>query len=128
VATDGTARGLQPSWSELGLPPTLYAKTGTLNEPGDPTPTDDLFAKSLLFALGEPADEEPGALDCGIAGGIYIRFSQGPSSGNLPSHQVDFAQRRLGSFLRDYWARFGACPATPEEGVLPSRTLANGGS
>ena len=114
VAVDGTARGLRSSWRDAGLPSTLFAKTGTLNEPGEPTSTDDLFAKSLLFAVGEPQGEPggplAGPLACGIVGGIYIRFSDGPSSGTLPSHQVDFARRRLGTFLRDYWERFEGCP------------------
>ncbi len=121
VAVDGTARGLQSSWRDAGLPSALFAKTGTLNEPGEPTSTDDLFAKSLLFAVGEPQGDNrdplagplAGPLACGIVGGIYIRFSEGPSSGTLPSHQVDFARRRLGTFLRDYWERFGGCPGPP---------------
>jgi hypothetical protein len=110
VAIDGTARGLRSSWTAVGLPSTVFAKTGTLNEPGEPTPSDDLFAKSLLFAVGEPSEDPGGPLACGIVGGIYVRFSEGPSSGTLPSYQVDFARRRLGSFLRDYWDQFQGCP------------------
>jgi len=109
VGVDGTARGLRSAWREEGLPPTVLAKTGTLNEPGEPTPTDDLFAKSLLFALGESSGEPGGPLTCGLVGGLYLRFSEGPRSGNLPSYQVEFAKRRLGEFLRDYWEEFGAC-------------------
>jgi hypothetical protein len=109
VGVDGTARGLRSAWREEGLPPTVLAKTGTLNEPGEPTPTDDLFAKSLLFALGESSGEPGGPLTCGLVGGLYLRFSEGPRSGNLPSYQVEFAKRRLGDFLREYWEEFGAC-------------------
>jgi hypothetical protein len=110
VAVDGTARGLRSAWREDGLTSTVMAKTGTLNEAGEPTPTDDLFAKSLLFAVGESSEGPGGPLTCGIVGGIYIRFSQGSPSGTLPSHQVEFARRRLGVFLRDYWERFQGCP------------------
>jgi hypothetical protein len=111
VGVDGTARGLRSAWTDAGLPRSLLAKTGTLNEPGEPTPTDDLFAKSLLFAVGE-SSEEPGApLECGLVGGLYLRFSEGPQSGNLPSYQVGFATRSLGEFLKEYWEEFGACSA-----------------
>jgi hypothetical protein len=110
VAVDGTARGLRASWVDEGLPRSLLAKTGTLNEPGEATPTDDLFAKSLLFAVGESSGAPGAPLACGLVGGLYLRFKTGPESGNLPSYQVDFARDRLGAFLRDYWEEFGACP------------------
>jgi len=110
VAADGTASGLRAAWREEGLPRTVYAKTGTLNEPGEPTPTDDLFSKSLLFAVGNPPEGDDPALGCGLVGGLYLRFAEGPRSGNLPSYQVEFAIRRLGDFLKDYWEEFGACP------------------
>ena len=109
VGVDGTARGLRSAWMEEGLPPTLMAKTGTLNEPGEPTPTDDLFAKSLLFAVGQSSGAPGDPLACGLVGGLYLRFSEGPRSGNLPNFQVDFARRQLGRFLREYWDDFGAC-------------------
>jgi hypothetical protein len=110
VATDGTASGLRSSWREEGLPSFLAAKTGTLNEPGEPSPTDDLFAKSLLFAVGNRTEGSRGPMACGLVGSIYLRFSQGPRSGNLPSYQVEFAMERLGAFLQEYWDDFGACP------------------
>jgi hypothetical protein len=116
VAVDGTARGLRGEWREKGLPRTVLAKTGTLNEPGEPTPSDDLFAKSLLFAVGDSPDGPGGPLTCGLVGGLYLRFEEGPRSGNLPSYQVEFARERLGEYLRKYWADFGACPEGPEEG------------
>jgi len=109
VGVDGTARGLRSAWMEEGLPPTLMAKTGTLNEPGEPTPTDDLFSKSLLFAVGQSPGAPGDPLACGLVGGLYLRFSEGPRSGNLPNYQVDFARRQLGRFLREYWDDFGAC-------------------
>ena len=110
VGVDGTARGLRSAWIEEGLPRTLMAKTGTLNEPGEATSTDDLFAKSLLFAVGDSSGDPDGPLACGLVGGIYLRFSEGPRSGNLPSYQVNFAVEQLGRFLREYWDDFGACP------------------
>ncbi len=109
VGVDGTARGLRSAWRNEGLPSTVLAKTGTLNEPGEPTPTDDLFAKSLLFAVGQPSEASGDPLACGLVGGFYLRFSEGPRSGNLPSYQVDFAIQRLGRFLQEYWDDFGAC-------------------
>ena len=111
VGVDGTARGLRAAWVEAGLPRSVLSKTGTLNEPGEATPTDDLFAKSLLFAVGESGGTPGSPLQCGLVGGLYLRFSQGPESGNLPSYQVDFATQRLGRFLQEYWEEFGACPA-----------------
>jgi hypothetical protein len=110
VAIDGTAQGLRASWREEGLPRNVYAKTGTLNEPGEPTPTDDLFSKSLLFAVGPSAEGAGPSLGCGLVGGLYLRFAGGPRSGNLPSYQVEFATRRLGEFLKEYWEEFGVCP------------------
>ncbi len=109
VAVDGTARGLRASWVDEGLPRSLVAKTGTLNEPGEATPRDDLYAKSLLFSVGESSGAPGAPLSCGLVGGLYIRFKEGPESGNLPSYQVDFARRRLGAFLQDHWEEFGAC-------------------
>jgi hypothetical protein len=109
VGVDGTAPGLQAAWREKGLPSTLFAKTGTLNEPGEPTPLDDLFSKSLLFALGDPSESHGGSLGCGLVGGLYLRFSESPPSGNLPSYQVEFARGLLGDFLRERWEEFGAC-------------------
>jgi hypothetical protein len=109
VGVDGTARGLRSAWMEEGLPPTVMAKTGTLNEPGEPTPADDLFSKSLLFAVGQSSEAPGDPLACGLVGGLYLRFSEGPRSGNLPSYQVDFATRELGRFLQEYWDEFGAC-------------------
>ena len=109
VGVDGTARGLQEAWRKEGLPPVLFSKTGTLNEPGQPGPADDLFTKSLLFAVGESARGPDSPLECGLVGGLYFRFSEGPRSGALPSYQVEFARRRLGEFLREYWEEFDAC-------------------
>jgi hypothetical protein len=107
---------LRDAWREEGLPPILLSKTGTLNEPGEATPSDDLFSKSLLFALGPGMPGAPEPLTCGIVGGLYLRFKTGPRSGNLPSYQVEFARRRLGDFLKDYWEEFGACPGAGSEG------------
>jgi hypothetical protein len=109
VAVDGTARGLRRSWIDQGLPRSLLAKTGTLNEPGEASPNDDLFAKSLLFAVGESSGAAGAPLECGLVGGLYLRFKEGPESGNLPSYQVDFAIHQLGTFLREYWEDFDVC-------------------
>jgi len=109
VAVDGTARTLRSSWRRNDLPASVLAKTGTLTEPGEPGPADDLYAKSLLFAVGERSDAPGGPLECGMVGGIYLRFVEGPRSGSLPSYQVEFARLRLGAFLKEYWEEFGAC-------------------
>jgi len=109
VAEDGTASGLQRDWRRWGLPPRVLAKTGTLNEPGEAGPLDDLFAKSLLFALGETEDGSVGPMECGLVGGIYLRFREGPLSGPLPSYQVQFARTELGEFLKEYWEELGGC-------------------
>ncbi|MGW8268659.1 MAG: hypothetical protein ACWGSQ_20000, partial [Longimicrobiales bacterium] len=116
VAEDGTARGLRSAWRRAGLPPRVLAKTGTLAEPGEPGPRDDLFAKSLLFTVGETVDGSPGPMRCGLVGGIYMRFSQGPRSGSLPSYQVAFAREELGTFLTEHWEDFGGCEAAAEGG------------
>lgn len=116
VAEDGTARGLRAAWRRAGLPPRVLAKTGTLAEPGEPDPRDDLFAKSLLFSVGETVDGSPGPMRCGLVGGMYIRFSRGLRTGSLPSYQVAFAREKLGAFLREYWEEFGACGAGAEGG------------
>lgn len=110
VAVDGTARGLASAWSRDGLPRGLLAKTGTLAEPGSAGPADDLFVKSLLFAVGEEADPGDGRLRCGLVGGLYLRFREGPARGGLPSYQVEFARRVLGAYLKEHWEDFGACP------------------
>jgi hypothetical protein len=112
VAENGTAQGLRAAWRRAGLPPRVLAKTGTLAEPGEPGPLDDLFAKSLLFSVGETADGSPGPMRCGLVGGIYLRFSEGPRSGPLSSYQVAFAREELGAFLMDYWEEFGGCQDT----------------
>ena len=109
VAEEGTARGLRSAWRRAGLPPRVLAKTGTLAEPGEAGPLDDLFAKSLLFSVGETVDGSPGPMRCGLVGGIYLRFSEGPRTGSLRSYQVEFAREELGEFLREYWEEFGGC-------------------
>jgi len=111
VAIDGTARGLRSSWRRVGLPSGLFVKTGTLAEPGEAGRADDLFLKSMLFAVGDASPEDGGLLRCGLVGGIYLRFQEGPRSGSLPSYQVQFAQRELGRFLSDRWEDFGGCPS-----------------
>ena len=116
VSVDGTARGLRAAWRREGLPPLVLAKTGTLTEPGEAGPLDDLFAKSLLFAVGESSEGSRGAVACGLVGGIYLRFTEGPRGGSLPSHQVNFARRELGAFLKEHWEEFGGCP----EGAGPA--------
>ncbi len=109
VARDGTARQLLNSWRREDLPPLVLAKTGSLSEPGEAGPLDDLFAKSLLFAVGQGSEDNGRQMSCGLVGGLYLRFSQGPGSGNLPSHQVEFAREVLGEFLREHWEEFGGC-------------------
>jgi hypothetical protein len=113
VGVDGTAAGLSSAWERDGLPGPGLFKTGTLNEPGEASHLDDLFAKSLLFAVGESATEREGPLTCGLVGGLYLRFQEGPRNGNLPSYQVAFAGRELGEFLRDHWGEFGICDEGP---------------
>jgi hypothetical protein len=110
VAVDGTAAGLGSAWRGAGLPRALLAKTGTLAEPGEAGRADDLFLKSLLFAVGEEAAGDRGRLRCGLVGGIYLRFQEGPDRGRLPSYQVRFAERELGRILARRWEDFAACP------------------
>lgn len=110
VSRDGTAAGLARDWERLGLPGGLLAKTGTLSEPGDPGRDDDLFSKTLLFAVGEPDTDGGLSLSCGVVGGIYLRFAEGPARGALPSYQVEFARDQLGDFLREHWDALGMCP------------------
>lgn len=110
VAVDGTAFGLEQAWAREGLPSLVLAKTGTLAETGEPGARDDLFSKSLLFAVGEGAPGDVPILECGLVGGIYIRFARGPESGSLPSHQVEFAREEMGRFLAEHWEALGACP------------------
>jgi hypothetical protein len=109
VPVDGTARGLLDAWRRAGLPAGVYMKTGTLAEAGVPGAADDLYVKSLLFAVGETAQEGSGRLGCGVVGGIYLRFREGPRSGSLPSYQVAFARRELAEFLARRWDGFGVC-------------------
>jgi hypothetical protein len=109
VADDGTAPGLRVAWRRQGLPPRVLAKTGTLAEAGEPGPRDDLFAKTLLFAAGLTRDGSVGPMRCGLVGGLYLRFAEGPTEGVLPSYQVEFAREELGAFLRKHWQSFGAC-------------------
>lgn len=109
VAADGTAAGLGDAWRRLDLPWSVFVKTGTLAEPGEAGAADDLFIKSLLFAVGEGGESGAEPLGCGLVGGIYLRFKEGPVRGSLPSYQVEFARERLGDFLKDNWERFGAC-------------------
>ncbi len=109
VAVDGTARGLADAWGDEGLPHGLFVKTGTLAEPGETGRADDLYLKSLLFAVGEEADPRDGRLRCGLVGGLYVRFREGPARGSLPSYQVDFARRELGAWLKAHWEEFGGC-------------------
>ena len=112
---DGTAPGLRTAWRRAGLPPGVLAKTGTLAEPGQPGPRDDLFAKSLLFSVGEIDGRGAGPMRCGLVGGIYLRFAEGPQRGSLTSYHVEFAREELGDFLRKHWERFGGCPDVGEE-------------
>jgi hypothetical protein len=109
VAVDGTARGLADAWRDEGLPPGVYAKTGTLAEAGEAGRADDLYLKSLLFAVGEEAEPGDGRLRCGLVGGLYIRFREGPRRGSLPSYQVEFARRELGAWLARHWEGFEGC-------------------
>lgn len=109
AAVNGTARGLADAWREEGLPEGLFVKTGTLAEAGEAGRADDLYLKSLLFAVGEEADPSDGRLRCGLVGGLYIRFREGPRRGSLPSYQVDFARRELGRWLTAHWEEFGGC-------------------
>jgi hypothetical protein len=109
VARDGTGRGLALAWRRAGLPSGLLAKTGTLTEDGRPGLGDDLYIKSLVFAVGTESERPGRPLACGLVGGVVFRFSQGPASGSLASHQVAFARQRLGAFLAEHWEDFGAC-------------------
>ena len=109
VPRSGTGRGLESAWRRAGLPATLFAKTGTLTEPGQPGPDDDLYVKSLLFAVGEESPGEVRSLECGLVGGIYLRFAEGPRRGSMPSYQLEFARERLGDFLQTHWESFGVC-------------------
>ncbi len=115
VAVDGTAPGLAARWARAGLPRSVFAKTGTLTEPGGPASDDDLYSKTLLFGVGE-RDLAGAALRCGVVGAIYLRFAEGPRGRTLPSYQVEFARERLGTFLAEHWSAFEACP-TPDERV-----------
>ena len=63
----------------------------------------------MLFAVGEGGDTGSGPLECGLVGGIYLRFDEGPRRGSLPSYQVEFAREELGDFLEDNWDRFDVC-------------------
>ncbi len=117
VAEDGTASGLARQWHQEGIPGRVLAKTGTLAEAGEPGPTDDLFAKSLLFAVGDPSTGAAGPMQCGLVGGLYIRFSRGPGEGNLPSYQVQLAREVLGDFLRERWAELTGCGTGGEAGA-----------
>lgn len=109
VAEDGTASGLRRAWQRAGVPGHVWAKTGTLAEAGEPGSLDDLFAKSLLFAVGDPEEGAGGPLGCGIVGGLYMRFARGPVEGALPSYPVEFARDILGAFLRDRWTEISGC-------------------
>lgn len=109
VAVDGTAPGLLRGFRRAGLPQAVYAKTGTLAEPGGPGPADDLYLKSLLLAVGKAVPEEGGRLSCGLVAGLHLRFREGPRSGNLPSYQLDFAGEELARFLAEEWEGLGVC-------------------
>ena len=109
VARDGTAGGLANRWRRAGLPSTVYAKTGTLAEE-EARRGSGLYMKSLLFAVGEPAEVPGSALGCGLTGSVYLSFKDGPPDGSLPSYQVQFAERRLARFMAEYWDELGACP------------------
>jgi hypothetical protein len=109
VARDGTGRGLASAWRRAGLPSGLLAKTGTLAEEGGAGSRDDLFIKSLVFAVGDESGGPGSPLACGLVGGVVFRFSEGPASGNLPGHQMAFARERLGTYLARHWESFGAC-------------------
>jgi len=122
VAEDGTAQGLRAAWRRAGLPPRVLAKTGTLSEAGEPGSMDDLFSKSLLFSVGETVDGSPGPMTCGLVGGLYLRFTEGPRTGSLPSYQVQFAREELGSFLRQHWKELGGCNQAGPEGERPPST------
>jgi hypothetical protein len=111
VPRDGTARGLATAWRRDGLPSGLFVKTGTLTEAGRPGSGDDLFIKSLVFAVGPESDTPGRPVGCGAVGGIYLRFDEGPRSGSMPSYQVEFARRELGEFLQRHWERFDLCPS-----------------
>ncbi len=115
VPRDGTAQGLASAWRRKGLPSGLFVKTGTLTEAGRPGSGDDLFIKSLVFAVGQESDAPGRPVVCGVVGGIYLRFDEGPRSGAMPSYQVEFARRDLGEFLQRHWERFALCPAQGEQ-------------
>ena len=105
---DGTAGGLAQRWQADGLPAGVFAKTGTLAE-SDARAGNGLFVKSLLFSVGEPRGGAAAPLLCGVTGSVYVSFSEGPRAGSLPSHQLEFARRRLGRFLAERWEELGIC-------------------
>lgn len=119
VAVDGTASGLAERFRRAGVPGTLYAKTGTLAEDEERS-GNGLYLKALLFSVGEADPERAGALRCGVAGALYLRFREGVRRGPLPGYQIDFAEERLARFLADHWDRLGACPEAPEASSPPT--------
>jgi hypothetical protein len=109
VPVDGTAPGLLRAFRRAGLPGVVYAKTGTLAEPGGPGPADDLYVKSLLLAVGDTASGAGGRLGCGLVAGLHLRFREGPRRGSLPSYQLDFAREELARFVAEHWGELGVC-------------------
>lgn len=112
VAVDGTAAGLADRWIDEGLPPGIFAKTGTLAEAPGAGADDGLYIKSLLFAVGESGGRPGGPLECGVVGTLYMRFAEGPARGALPAFQTRFAEEELGEFLESRWGEFGLCPGS----------------
>ncbi|HET9984218.1 MAG TPA: hypothetical protein VFQ38_11545 [Longimicrobiales bacterium] len=100
VPETGTASGLAAAWRALGVPGRLYAKTGTLNEEGW-----NLHLRGMLFGVG--ASRSAAALDCGVVGIVYFRFS-GRSPAGRP--HVDYMTNGVGPALKEYWNELGVCP------------------
>jgi hypothetical protein len=130
----GTAFGVGDGLSGIAGPQTQFlAKTGTLNAEGGTalvTARDSVVGegqgnvttathrtrvtippvalKTLLFAVGQPADPKSPRLQCGIVGSIYFRFrsSQGD---HTPELAQQFAREQLWPVLGSNWKRLGTC-------------------
>jgi hypothetical protein len=121
VTTSGTASSLSGVLTGNGLPGALYAKTGTVRytsteQRRDPrtqrvrTDSVRIYAKALVFGLGERGAGERAALRCGVVGAIYVRFATEPPPGEaLPPRQEEFARTELAALLRRHWPHLRLC-------------------
>jgi hypothetical protein len=123
VTTVGTANRVHAAMTGDGLPPAIFAKTGTVRytaaeQRRDPrthrirTDSTRIYAKALVFGLGERPADGRAALRCGIIAAIYVRFATEPPPGEaLPPRQEEFARSELAGILRRYWPHLGVCPS-----------------